>query len=50
MLNLKKMQPEKSSIGVDKNTEKRYYDYILIYANTILELSEELEKKCKKSR
>jgi len=35
---------------MNKNTQKRYFDYVLIYANTIVELSEELEKKCKKSR
>jgi len=33
---------------INKNIENRYFDYILIYANTVLELWEELEEKCKK--
>ena len=35
---------------MNKKTQARYFDYILIYANTILELSDELEKRCSKSR
>lgn len=35
---------------MDKNTENRYFDYILSYTNTVLELGDELREKCKKSR
>jgi hypothetical protein len=35
---------------MDKKTEERYFDYILIYVNTILELWEELEEICRKKR
>lgn len=35
---------------MDKNTENRYFDYVLAYTNTVLELSDELKEKCKKSR
>ena len=38
------------SENMDKKTQSRYFDYILIYTNTVLELSEELEKKCKRSK
>ena len=31
-------------------TQNRYYDYLLIYANTINEYSEELKTLCKKKR
>lgn len=31
-------------------TEERYFDYVLIYANTINEYSEELKSLCKKKR
>jgi len=35
---------------MDKNTENRYFDYVLAYTNTVLELSDELKEKCKKSK
>lgn len=35
---------------MDKNTEDRYFDYVLTYANTILELGDELQEKCRKSK
>lgn len=35
---------------MDKKTENRYFDYILIYINTILELSPILEKRCEKQK
>ncbi|MDQ7022596.1 MAG: hypothetical protein Q9M97_03580 [Candidatus Gracilibacteria bacterium] len=35
---------------MDKKTQARYFDYILVYTNTVLELSEELEKKCSKNK
>ena len=35
---------------MDKKIEDRYFGYILTYVNTILELWQELEEKCKKIR
>jgi hypothetical protein len=35
---------------VNDKTQKRYMDYLLIYANTILEVGEDLQKECKKKR
>lgn len=33
---------------LNKKTEKRYLDYLIIYTNIILNYSDELKKKCKK--
>lgn len=33
-----------------KKTQDRYFDYILTYVNTISELWEDLEKRCKRSK
>ncbi len=35
---------------MSNKTQERYFDYILMYANTVLELWEQLEKRCQKSR
>jgi len=35
---------------MNKKTQNRYFDYILIYVNTISELWKELEQKCKRSK
>lgn len=35
---------------MNKKTEDRYFGYILLYVNTILDLWKELEEKCRKKR
>lgn len=35
---------------ITERTENRYMDYLLIYTNTILEFTEDLQKECMKKR